>query len=77
VDGRAAMNEDRAVPPPAGSMRPTPIKVSNSVNFISPRWFCSACKNCSIKDGELLALRQELREVTSKKNSADAELPGG
>jgi len=51
------------------------MKVSNSVNLISPGGFVqNTCDYCSVKDGELLALRQELREVTSAKNAAEAEL---
>ena len=69
------VKEDGTVQAPAGSMRPTPMKVSNSVNLISPGGFVqNTCDYCSVKDGELLALRQELREVTSAKNAAEAEL---
>jgi hypothetical protein len=68
------VNEDGTIEQPAGSMRPTPMKLSSSVNLVSPGDFVQNMCAYSVKDGEILALRQEILNATSAKNAVEAEL---
>jgi len=56
------VNEDGTIEQPAGSMRPTPMKLSSSVYLDSSGDFVQNMCAYSVKDGEILALRQECHQ---------------
>jgi hypothetical protein len=68
------VNKNGTIEQPAGSMRPTPMKLLSSVNIVSPGDFVQNMCACSVNDGEILALRQEILNATSAKNAVEAEL---